>query len=54
MFGWSKSKREKLEIKYKDLMAESHRLSTIDRKRSDQKMAEAEEVRKAIDQLEAN
>jgi len=53
MFGLFKKKdpREVLEKKYKDLLAEVHRLSTLDRKASDLKRAEAEEVIKAIEQL---
>ena len=53
MFGLFKKKdpREALEKQYKELLAESHRLSTVDRKASDLKRAEAEEVVKAIEQL---
>lgn len=55
MFGLFKKKdpREALEKQYKDLLAESHRLSTVDRKASDLKRAEAEEVIKAIEALPA-
>lgn len=53
MFG-SKSPRQKLEAKYKKLLEESHRLSTSDRTKSDQKLVEAEEVRKQLDALDAS
>lgn len=48
-----KSKREKLNKRYAALLEESHRLSTVDRKASDLKRAEAEAVLKQIEQLEA-
>lgn len=53
MFGFLKKKspRERLERKYQDLLAESHRLSTIDRRASDDKLAEANEVLAEIDRL---
>ncbi len=44
-----KSEKEKLNAKYKKLMAEAHRLSQTDRKAGDAKMAEAIEV---LNQLE--
>ena len=46
-----KSEKEKLQDKYAKLMAEAHKLSTTNRKRSDEKVAEAEEVMKRIDAL---
>ncbi|MEM7456836.1 MAG: Lacal_2735 family protein [Planctomycetota bacterium] len=52
MFGL-KSKKEKLEAKYRKLLEESYRLSTSDRARSDAKLAEAEELRRHIDGLNA-
>ena len=54
MFGFfkKKSKKEQLNKKYKQLLEESFRLSTIDRKASDAKRAEAEEVLKEMEQLE--
>lgn len=52
MFG-SKSKKEKLEARYKKLLDESFKLSTVDRTKSDLKAAEAEEVRKQLDALES-
>jgi len=53
MFGWfkKKSESEKLMEEYKKLMEESFRLSKIDRKASDAKIAEAEEVMKKIESL---
>lgn len=53
MFGLfsSKSPKKKLEEKYAQLLAESHRLSTIDRMKSDLKAAEADAVLKEIDAL---
>jgi len=55
MFGLFKKKTEmeKLQEKYKKLLAESHSLSQRDRKAGDMKMAEAEEVAKQIDELKA-
>lgn len=53
MFGLFKSKSEldKLNEQYKKLLAEYHKLSTVDRKKADDKMAEAEEVAKKMDEL---
>lgn len=53
MFGFFKKKSplEKLQLEYKTLLSEAHKLSKIDRKKSDQKMAEADEVLKKMDQL---
>lgn len=53
MFGFG-NKQKKLEKKYKQLLEESHRLSAIDRAKSDLKLAEAEEVRKELETLEQN
>lgn len=52
MFGMFQDPKSKLEKKYQQLLAEAHRLSHVDRKKSDLKSAEAEEVRKAIETLE--
>jgi ElaB/YqjD/DUF883 family membrane-anchored ribosome-binding protein len=54
MFGLFKKKSEvdKLYDKYEKLMAESHKLSTSDRKASDIKRAEAEDLLKKIKELE--
>lgn len=53
MFGFFKktSPLEKLQKKYQDTLAESFRLSKIDRKASDKKQMEAEEILKEIDAL---
>ena len=52
MFGLFKDRKAKLEKKYQQLLAEVHRLSHIDRKKSDMKAAEADQVRKEIEALE--
>ena len=51
MFG-SKRKRDKLEARYKVLMEEAYRLSHSDRKKGDEKLAEAEKVRLQLEELE--
>jgi len=51
MFGSGNSK-EKLQAKYNQLMQEAYDLSTVNRKKSDLKRAEAEEVGKQLDELE--
>ena len=53
MFGFFKKKTplEKLQLEYKKLMAEAHKLSKVNRKKSDQKMAEANDVLNKIDDL---
>ena len=48
-----KSPAEKLQKRYEKLMEESYKLSHTDRKASDLKRAEAEEVAKEIEQLNA-
>lgn len=50
MFGLFKKKdpRQAIMEKYKTMLAESHRLSTVDRKASDLKRAEAEAL---LDQI---
>lgn len=54
MFGLFKKKTEteKLQNRYKKLMAEWHNLSSTDRSASDAKYAEAQEVLDAIEKLE--
>ena len=47
-----KTETEKLQIRYKKLMAEWHNLSSIDRAASDEKYAEAQEVLTQIEKLE--
>ncbi|MEQ8907821.1 MAG: Lacal_2735 family protein [Vicingaceae bacterium] len=54
MFGLFKKKteKEKLNEEYKKLIAESHKLSTSNRRASDLKQMEASEVLKKIEALE--
>jgi len=54
MFGLfkKKSEKEKLNDQYKKLLAEYHKLSSIDRKAADMKMAEAEEVAQKMDAID--
>lgn len=52
MFGSAKSKQKKLESRYRQLMQESVTLSHSNRRKSDQKLAEAEKVREQLEQLE--
>ncbi|NNF33202.1 MAG: Lacal_2735 family protein [Saprospiraceae bacterium] len=54
MFGLFKKKSpvEKLQDDYKKLMEESYRLSTSDRKASDLKRAEADEILKQIEAIQ--
>ena len=53
MFGLfkKKSKEEKLQNQYKQLLKEAYSLSTVNRKMSDQKTMEAEEIMKRIEKL---
>lgn len=51
MFGM-RSKKEKLEAKLAKLLEEAYRLSHSNRKRSDEKTAEAEELRKQIEAMD--
>ncbi len=53
MFGLFKKKteKEKLQERYATLLKEAHSLSTTNRRLSDQKAFEAEEVMKKIDRL---
>ena len=53
MFGLFKKKTEieKLQVKFAKLMAESHKLSTVNRSESDKKYAEADEIAKQIESL---
>lgn len=52
MFFGSKNKQAKLQAKYNRLMQESYDLSTSNRKLSDDKRAEAEEIARQLDELE--
>lgn len=47
-----KSEKEKLQQQYKRLMESSYRLSHTDRKASDQKAAEADEIMKKIESMD--
>jgi len=51
MFGL-KSKKEKLEVKYATLLQEAYELSHTNRTKSDEKTAQADELRKQIDAME--
>jgi hypothetical protein len=53
MFGLfkKKSEKEKLQEQYTKLLNEAHKLSHQDRRKADEKMAEAEEVAKKLDAL---
>ena len=51
MFGSSNDK-ETLQKKYNQLMEESYKLSHTNRKKSDMKRGEAEEIGKRLDELE--
>lgn len=53
MFGLfkSKSEKEKLQAEYKKLHEEAFKLSKVDRIKSDEKFAEAEEIMKRIEAL---
>ena len=53
MFGLFKKKsdKEKLQENYEKLLKEAYSLSTTNRKKSDQKTFEAEEVAKKIEKL---
>lgn len=53
MFGLFKKKspKEKLQKKYRKLLSEAHQFSKSNRKASDLKMAEAEDVLKQIEAL---
>ena len=53
MFNFFKKKSavEKLELKYKKLLDESYKLSHSNRKESDNKRAEAEEILKQIEAI---
>jgi hypothetical protein len=55
MFGLFKRKTEeqKLQDRYKKLMAEWHDLSSVDRSASDAKYAEAQKVLEELDELNA-
>lgn len=47
-----KSKADKLDEQYRKLLKEAHRLSTVNRKLSDEKIAEAEALLEEIEKLD--
>ena len=49
-----KSKVEKLNLQYQKLLAEAHKLSTSNRRQSDDKIVGANEILKQIDHLKIN
>lgn len=49
-----KSKSEKLQEKYNKLMSDWHKLSTINRSKSDEKYAEAQNILEKIELLKIN
>lgn len=53
MFGLfkKKSEKEKLQAQYEKLQRESHSLASINRKMSDQKAYEADEIMKLLEKL---
>lgn len=51
MFGM-KSKKEKLQARYEKLLREAYELSTVDRKKSDEKTAEADAIQKQLDAMD--
>ncbi|MGB0777740.1 MAG: Lacal_2735 family protein [Flavobacteriaceae bacterium] len=53
MFGLfkKKSEKEKLHDQYNKLMKEAHELSKINRKQSDQKVYEAEQVMQKLEKM---
>ena len=53
MFGFG-NREEKLQEKYSSLMQEAYELSTVNRKKSDLKRAEAEEIGRQLEQLKTN
>ena len=54
MFGRSSNDKESLQKKYNELIEESCRLSHSNRKQSDMKRGEAEEIGKLLEELEKN
>lgn len=54
MFGLfkKKSEKEKLQAQYEKLIAESHKMSTIDRAKSDLLAAEADEIGRKIEAMD--
>ncbi|WP_299683221.1 Lacal_2735 family protein [uncultured Tenacibaculum sp.] len=50
-FFKSKSEKQKLEDRYKKLLEESYKLSTVNRKLSDEKAYEADQILQQIESL---
>lgn len=50
----SKSEHQKLSDQYKQMMEEYHQLSTVDRRKADEKLTRAKSISKEIDALEEN
>ena len=51
IFFKKKSEKEKLRARYEKLMKQSFQLSTINRRLSDEKVMEAEEVMKQLEKM---
>lgn len=54
MFGINKSPEKKLLKKYDRLMSDGYKLSTSNRKLSDEKYAEADRVKKEIEKIRSS
>lgn len=50
MFGFG-NREDKLDAKYKTLMQQAYELSTVNRKQSDLKRAEAEAISRQLEQI---
>ena len=53
MFGFG-NREDKLQEKYSSLMQEAYELSTVNRKKSDLKRADAEEIGRQLEKLKAS
>jgi len=54
LFFKRKSKKEKLQKEYEKKLAEAHKMSTINRKKSDQLIFEAEQIIKRMENEDEN
>ncbi len=52
MFAKSDTRKNKLQRKFEKLMAESHRLASSNRRKSDEKMAQAEAILRSLDAID--
>lgn len=52
MFSNPNRRKNKLQRKFENLMAESHRLLKSNRRKSDEKMAEAEAILRSLDAID--